>query len=78
MTTIKLTADGVVKEFGLPHAQAMLLLQIKMKCKSCWEIVDGEGYEFNGVELYAIKRNKTKVKGEAESMGDPSGSKPTK
>ena len=65
-----LRADGETKLFGLAHAQAILLHQIKAKCKSCWEIV-GDDYEFNGVEINAVKRNTGSTKKKAEPGSNP-------
>ena len=69
MKTIKLKADGVTKEFGLPHAQAILRLQVKSKCKSCWTIVETDKYEFTKGELNAVKRNKKLTGNETEPVG---------
>ena len=73
MKTIKLKADKAIKEFGLAHAQAILNLQVKMKCKSCWEIVDKEKYEFTKGELNAVKRDKKSTGNKTKPVGSSTG-----
>jgi hypothetical protein len=77
MKTIKLTADGVIKEFGPAHAQAILRHQEKTKCVSCWEIVDKDKYEFTKGELHAVKRDKKSTGDKAEPVGNTASKDPT-
>jgi len=73
MKTIKLRADGITKNFGPAHAQAILKHQEKQKPGSCWVIVDKDEYEFTKGELHAVKRDKKPTGDKTEPVGGSTG-----